>query len=133
MIFKEGQNFEKMYTVTETVYEAFIRVFGDNNPLHSDLSFAKSFGFKNKVMHGNILNGFLSHFVGECLPIKNVIIHSQEIHFKKPVYMGDILNFEAQVKEIHESVNAVELDFRFKNNDQVVAKGKIQIGILEGN
>ena len=133
MVFTEGQNFEKRYTVTETVYEAFIRVFGDNNPLHSDLSFAKSHGFISKVMHGNILSGFLSHFVGECLPLKNVIIHSQEIHFKKPVYLNDILNFEAQVKEIHESVNAVEFDFKFKCNDQVVAKGKIQIGVLVGN
>jgi len=133
MIFTAGQSFEKIYTVNETVYEVFIRVFGDNNPLHTDLVFAKSLGFENKVMHGNILNGFLSHFVGEGLPVKNVIIHSQEIHFKKPVYLNDVLNFEARVREIFESVNAVEFDFTFKNKDQIVAKGKIQIGILTSN
>lgn len=130
MLFRTGQHFERQYTVTETVYETFMNIFGDNNPLHSDLMFAQAQGFDSKVMHGNILNGFISHFVGECLPDKKVIIHSQEIQFKKPVYLNDVLNFEAIIDEIHESVNAVEFGFVFKNKDQVVAKGKIQIGIL---
>ena len=83
-------------------------------------------------MHGNILNGFLSYFIGECLPKKDVIIHSQEIQFKNPVYLNDELQFKATILDVYESVNTVEFKYEFRNVEtKVVAKGKIQIGILK--
>lgn len=73
---------EKIYYLTEEVYQAFQQCSNDRNPLHTNESFALSKGFGGKVMYGNILNAFISNFVGECLPIKDVIIHSQEIQYK---------------------------------------------------
>jgi 3-hydroxybutyryl-CoA dehydratase len=131
MIFKIEDKFERSFIVSDLIYDGFVHVFNDNNPLHTDDEFAIRYGFKRKVMHGNILNGFLSFFVGECLPVKNVIIHSQDIQFKNPVYLNDTLFFQATVSDISEAVNVVELKFRFVNSDtKVVSKGKIQIGIL---
>lgn len=131
MIFKIDDKFERSFTISESVYDGFIKTFGDNNPLHTDDQYAKKYGFKAKVMHGNILNGFLSFFIGESLPAKNVIIHAQDIQFKNPVYLNDTLLFQAVVSDISEAVNVVEFKFIFKNNDaKVVSKGKIQIGIL---
>ena len=99
--------------------------------MHTSDTFAREKGFKGRVMHGNILNGFLSYFIGECLPVKNVIIHSQEIQFKNPVYLNDELDFVAEVSGVFESVNSIEFKFSFKNAEKkTVAKGKIQIGLL---
>jgi 3-hydroxybutyryl-CoA dehydratase len=124
-----NQQFELKFTVAESVYLGFIENFQDKNPLHTNENFAISKGFKSKVMHGNILNGFLSYFIGEALPSKDVIIHSQEIQFKNPVYLNDDLVFKAEVSGIYESVKAIEFKFKFLNSDlKVVAKGKIQIG-----
>ena len=93
--------------------------------------FAIEKGFKGCVMHGNILNGYLSYFIGECLPFKNVIIHSQQINYNSPVYLNDTLHFEAEVEEVYDSVKAIEFKFSFKNSEQKkVAKGKIQIGLI---
>ena len=132
MIFKEGDQFKETFSITEKTYKGFIEVFNDKNPLHTEEKFATSNGFKSKVMHGNILNGYISFFVGECLPVKNVIIHSQTIQFKNPVYLNDKLDFEVKVSSIYESVNVVEFNFVFKNSGfKTVAKGKIQIGILQ--
>ncbi len=129
--FTKGQKFAETFTVSDNVYQGFIALFKDKNPLHTNERFASEKGFKEKVMHGNILNGFLSYFIGECLPVKDVIIHSQEIQFKNPVYLNDSLIFEATVSEIFESVNTIEFKFTFKNSsDKVVSKGKIQIGII---
>ena len=131
-MFKVNDNFEFEFVVEESIYNGFIHLFKDKNPLHTEVEFAQNKGFKDKVMHGNILNGFISFFVGECLPSKDVIIHSQEINFKNPVYMHDKLKFHAIVSDVFESVNAVEFKFSFKNSDlKVVAKGKIQIGLLK--
>jgi len=131
MLFTTGDKFAAKFVVTKAVYDGFISVFKDKNPLHVDESFAMEHGFKGRVMHGNILNGFLSWFIGECLPAKNVIIHSQEIQYKNPVYLNDNLSFDAQVTGVFESVDVIEFKFSFKNADAlVVAKGKFQIGLI---
>ncbi|MCW3077775.1 MAG: hypothetical protein JWO32_2384 [Bacteroidetes bacterium] len=129
-MFNTGDKINLKFVITEEVYNGFIFIFKDNNPLHTDAKYAAGKGFKERVMHGNILNGFLSYFIGECLPTKDVIIHSQQIDFSKPVYMNDSLNFEAEVEEIFESVKVVKFKFTFKNNEgKKVAKGSIQIGL----
>ena len=132
MIFKTGDLFIEIFVVTDKTYSGFIQLFKDENPLHTNEQFAKEKGFRGKVMHGNILNGFISYFIGECLPTKNVIIHSQEIQYKVPIYLNDKLKLEAEVKGIYESVNAVELKYNFTNSaSKTVAKGKVQIGLLK--
>jgi 3-hydroxybutyryl-CoA dehydratase len=128
---KKGDKFQRRFVVTEATYQGFISLFADRNPLHVDQTFAREKGFQSEVMHGNILNGFLSFFVGECLPLKNVIIHSQAIQFHKPVYKDDVLELHAEVSEVFESVNAFEFRFHFANQaDLKVAKGRLQIGII---
>ena len=80
-------------------------------------------------MYGNILNAFASALVGEHLPVKDIIIHSQDIQYKRPVFMGDKLEAEVKVDGI--SVNAVSFKFSFKNaKGLTVAKGHVQIGII---
>ena len=131
MIFNSNDKFEESFVVSKNTHQNFIQLSKDKNPLHINEAFASSKGFKGIVMHGNILNAFLSYFIGECLPTKDVIIHSQDIQFKNPVYLDDKLNFTASVSGVFESVNAVEFKYYFRNSQlKVVAKGKIQIGII---
>jgi 3-hydroxybutyryl-CoA dehydratase len=131
MIFAEGDIFTADFKVSNEVYNGFLSTFKDHNPLHTDENFAIGKGFTGMVMHGNILNGFLSYFIGECLPTKDVIIHSQEIQFKNAVFVEDTLAFKAIVSGVYESVNAVEFKFTFLNAaGKTAAKGKIQIGII---
>jgi 3-hydroxybutyryl-CoA dehydratase len=119
------------FKVSEKIYQNFIDIFEDKNPLHTDLTFAQSHGFEDKVMHGNILNGFISFFIGEKLPMKNVMILSQEIHYISPIFLNDNLKFVSEITNISESVNVVEFKFTFINAQQKkVAKGKISIKIL---
>ncbi len=119
------------FEVTPAVYNAFQQCSGDFNPLHTQEEFAKSKGFNECVMYGNILNGFVSYFVGMLLPTQDVIIHSQDIAYKNPVFMNDKLDFTAKVEDISEAVQAVIFKFAFRNESgRVVAKGHVQIGVL---
>lgn len=129
---KKGDRFAFTFVIDSKVHEGFISVFKDLNPLHTDENYARQKGFSGKVMHGNILNGFLSYFIGELLPVKNVIIHTQSINYKNPVYLNDEINFEATVEEVYESVGAIGLIYEFRNpaKNHVSAKGKIQIGLI---
>ena len=130
-MFKIGDEFNSKFKISKDIYDGFVNIFNDKNPMHVDLVFAKNHGFSGKVMHGNILNGFISYFIGEQLPVKNIVILTQSINYSNPVYLNDILNFKALVFEIYESVNVINFKFNFTNHKSVVvAKGKVQIKIL---
>jgi acyl dehydratase len=128
---KKGDTFICPFTVSTDLYEGFIKLFKDTNPIHTDDEFARSKGFPRKISYGNILCGFISNFTGECLPIKEVFEQRLEIKFLKPVYVNDQVTLHAEIEDVYESVNTIEFKFFFENQDKVkVAKGKIQIGLL---
>lgn len=128
---KTGDKFSKEFKVTEDIYQGFMSLFNDRNPIHRDRSLAKQKGFKDVVMFGNILNGFISCFFGELLSDKSVIIQTQNIKYFNPVYLNDELVLIAEIVDVFESVNLVEFKYTFtKDINLKIANGKIQIGIL---
>ncbi|MBQ7425793.1 MAG: hypothetical protein IJV20_00835 [Prevotella sp.] len=122
------------YQVTPEVYKAFQLCSQDMNPLHTDEAFAQEKGFESRVMYGNILNAFISHFVGMCLPTPDVMIQSQDISFHKPVFLHDEITLQAGIDTVSEAVNIINYKLKFyKKTDagrQLVAKGHVQIGLL---
>lgn len=125
------KEYQHKFVVTQVVYDGFQQCSGDFNPLHTQEAFAKSKGFSECVMYGNILNGFVSYFIGMLLPTPDVIIHSQDIMFKNPVFLNDELEFTAKVEDISEVVNTVIFKYTFRNAaGKLVARGHVQIGVI---
>lgn len=122
------------YQVTPEVYKNFQLCSSDLNPLHTDATFASSKGFASVVMYGNILNAFISHFVGMLLPTREVMIQSQDICFQKPVYLNDEITLESSIDTVSEAVNIIQYKLRFfrmkGDKREAVAKGHVQIGLL---
>ena len=125
-----GDKFTEHFVVSKSIQEGFIYMFGDRHRLHTDAPYAIARGFRSEVMHGNILNGFLSYFVGMCFPVPEVIILSQEIKFQRPVYLDDKLALEVVIHDVHHSVNVVELSCKFRNvaDNKTVASAKVSVG-----
>ncbi len=125
------KEYQHKFVVTQAVYDGFQQCSGDFNPLHTNQDFAKEKGFPQCVMYGNILNGFVSYFIGMLLPSQEVIIHSQDIMFKNPVFLNDELDFTAKVEDISEVVNTVIFKYAFRNvAGKLVARGHVQIGVI---
>lgn len=127
-----GARYSHSYVLTEAVYRGFIDVFGDTNELHVNDSYARERGFKAKVMHGNIINGFISHFVGMVFPAGEVVIHHLGLDYKSPSYLGDELVVEAVVDQKIEAVKTLVLKITVTNKteDKVCAKGRLQVGVF---
>ena len=133
---EQTEKIEHTYQVSPEVYHAFQSCSGDFNPLHTDVAFAQSKGFANCVMYGNILNAFISHFVGMLLPTSEVMIQSQDISFHKPVFLNDQISLEATVDTVSEAVGIIEYKLKFRRisdgiKPELVAKGHVQIGLLK--
>lgn len=133
--FINQENIILEFAVAEDIYFAFQRVSGDFNPLHTDTGFARRKGFKERVMYGNILNAFVSFFVGMSLPSRDVIIQSQDIAFHKPVFLNDRILLKASVDSFSEATRTIQYKLRFERNDSalkntLIAKGHVQIGLI---
>ena len=122
-----GTDFQQSYVISEDVYQRFLALFGDASPLHVDDGVAVSCGFAAKLMHGAILNGFISNFVGMNFPGRRTLELGVEIRFLKPTYVGDALELHATVKERLESRKVVVLHFVFKRQGIAVARGIVSV------
>jgi 3-hydroxybutyryl-CoA dehydratase len=124
-----GDRFTEHFIVSADIHKGFIALFGDRHPLHTDAGYAVARGFQSEVMHGNILNGFLSYFIGECLPEREVMILAQEIKYQRPVYLEDRLILEAEIVAEHHSVNVIELACKFRKeiDGKIVASAKVHV------
>lgn len=134
---EKSQALEMTYLVTQEVYDAFQKCSNDMNPLHTNEEFANQKGFPECVMYGNILNAFVSHFVGMALPSLDVMIETQDIQFRKPIYLGDEITIKAAPEDVSEAVKIVNFKLKFyrpaEKKPELVATGHVQIGMLHDN
>jgi acyl dehydratase len=124
-----GMKMQHDYAITPAVYENFLAAFQDHSPVHVDEAYARQSGFAGKVMHGAILNGFVSHFVGMIFPGKPSLLLAVDLRFVQPSYLGDALQLEAVVSQKLDSQRVIVLDLAVKNLTQnhLAARGRAQV------
>ncbi len=89
------------HVISAEEVEAFIRLSGDTNPLHTNDPFAQQHGFRQRVVHGMLLNAFVSRIIGTVLPGPGALWLSESTRFLRPVYPGD--RIEAVIRVAHRS------------------------------
>jgi 3-hydroxybutyryl-CoA dehydratase len=121
------------YVITPEVYAHFLAAFQDHSPVHVDEAFAKSRGFAGKVMHGSVLNGFISHFVGMRFPGRFSLLLSVDLRFANPSYLGDTIQLTSTVSQKMEAQKVVVLDVALTNTTRncPAARGRIQVMLKE--
>ncbi len=128
-----SSNIKYTYQITPEVYFSFQRCSNDFNPLHTDEIFAGTKGYGGRVMYGNILNAFISHFVGMLLPTRDVMILTQNINFRKPLFMNDEVLLEASIEEVSDAAGYVLYKLKFKRlgaKNELVASGHVRVGLI---
>lgn len=119
-------------TVTEDMQNSFRQITGDINPLHKDEEYAKNKGYANKVVFGMLTASFYSTLAGVYLPGEKSLIHSVEVKFSKPVYVGDVLTIEGKVDEKNDTYRLIRIKASIKNQKgEKVSKASMQIGLID--
>ena len=128
----EGMADERDYVITPAVYEDFLRIFGDRSPLHVDAGYAKTCGFDSFLMHGAILNGFISNFVGMVFPGGRSLELSVDIRYSQPCYLGDTLRLHGKIVQKLDLHQVVVLHLTFLNQTRggTAATGRVQIKMM---
>jgi 3-hydroxybutyryl-CoA dehydratase len=116
--------------VTEQMVDCFARLTGDVSPLHADDAFAIVLGHPGRVVHGMFVASFISTLVGVYLPGRQALLHGVDVHFHKPVYIGDALTVSGEVSHVSEAARQIELKAKITNQRGViVCKATVKVGL----
>ena len=108
--------------ITEKDIDNFAKLTGDNNPVHTNLDFAKKTIFKQKVAHGFLSASLISTLIATKLPGPGSIYLSQNLKFLAPVFIDDLVRVKVTVKEIDHEKKKVKLQTEcFKNEKKIIS------------
>lgn len=118
--------------VDEVKMQKFLEISDDNNPMHIDHIFAKSNGMKDRIVYGLLTSSFYSTLVGVHLPGKFALLHSIDIQFSKPVFIGDKLTITGEIFKINKMFRQIELKAYILNQkNEKISRAKIKIGLKD--
>ena len=118
--------------ITQDMLESFCHLSGDYNPLHLDHAYATAFGFKTNVVYGLLTTSLYSRLCGMQLPGELCLLHSLNVSFKNPVYVGDNLTTSGEITSISHAVKVIMIRAKICNSHGViVSTAKIQTGVRE--
>lgn len=115
-----GDTARRSRTLSEADVEAFAEISGDRNPLHFDDVFAAGTKFGRRVVQGGLTTGILHALVAMDLPGPGSVFLSQDWKFTAPVFIGDTVTAEAEVRSVHPSKPVTELAVRVVRQDGTV-------------
>lgn len=116
-------------SVTAADILKFAEVSGDNNPLHSDPTYAARTRFKQPIAHGMFGAGIISAALGTKLAPNSVVIYlGQNLQFRAPVVAGDTLTATCTVTKVDTERNRLTLDTVVKKQDDTeVIRGEATV------
>jgi phosphate acetyltransferase len=105
-----GQAARMVRTLTLADIQAFAAVSGDTNPAHLDPEYANATLFHGVIGHGMWGGSLISSLLGTIFPGPGTIYLERNLHFSRPVRIGDTLNVTVTCISKQDDKKTVELD-----------------------
>ncbi|XP_078052202.1 uncharacterized protein LOC144478308 [Augochlora pura] len=104
-------------TITNDDILCFSKLTGDYNTVHT--------GSANNLVHGALLNGFVSGVIGTKLPGPGTILVQQNVKYPKPCYAGDEIEIKVQIVSMRKIIKCEYVCIA--NEEKVVLKGEAKL------
>ena len=115
-----GQSASYTRTLNQADIQAFAAVSGDVNPAHLDPEYARNTLCHGVIAHGMWGGALISTVLGTQLPGPGTIYLEQNLHFSKPVRIGDTLTVTVTVLSKDDEKKRVTLDCLIKNQQDII-------------
>jgi acyl dehydratase len=120
-----GQTARRSATLTADHVRQYSDITGDRNPLHFDADFTARTRFKELIVQGGLTTGLLHALVAMDMPGPGTVFLSQNWRFTSPVFIGDTITAEAEVKSTHQTKPIVQLAIRVtRQTGETVLEGE---------
>lgn len=101
------------------------KLINDTNPVHYDSVYCKKTSFKKPIVPGLLVSSLFGGLLGSRLPGKGTIYLGQELKFKNPVYIQEMV--ESKIEVIHTRNDKPIIKFRTsctKENGDIAVEGE---------
>ena len=121
-----GDKAHRSLQLTAQHVAAYAEISGDRNPLHFDRDFALATGkLADLIVQGGLTTGLLHALVAMDLPGPGTVFLSQNWKFTAPVYIGDTITAEVEVRSVHATKPVCQLSVRVtRQTGETVLEGE---------
>jgi len=116
-----GQTFEIERSFSTEDVERFAAVSGDWSPLHVDRDYAATTEFGGCLVHGMLLASLFSQLVGMRIPGTLALYLGQDLAFRRPVMVGEIVKASIKVTSKNETTATLGLATEVRGAGGLVA------------
>ncbi len=103
----QSASVEKRFTHEDV--HAFAALSLDFNPVHLDADFAKETMFGKQIVHGILVSSLFSGLLGKHLPGEGTIYLGQNLKFKKPIFLDQLVKATVEVTHIRDDKPIITL------------------------
>jgi 3-hydroxybutyryl-CoA dehydratase len=107
--------------MTEADVISFAGISEDFNPIHLDREYAEKSRYKAQIIHGMMAASLFSGLFGTKLPGRGCVYKSQNLNFRRAIYVGDEVEAKIEITAVDKESKTVA----FKTI--CVARGKLAI------
>jgi 3-hydroxybutyryl-CoA dehydratase len=122
----EGLSAGLSFTISAQDMADFMRLSGDDNPIHSDAAFAQGCGFEGPIVYGALMIAAISRLLGTKLPGHGCVWHSLKIDFRAPLYVDQPASLTGRVTYCNAELQLLRVALRISSGDRIVATGEAQ-------
>lgn len=123
-----GQTARYSKRVGEREIALFAQACGDVNPVHIDADYAATTAFGGRIAHGMLTGALISAALAMELPGPGTVFLSQNLRFREPVMLGDLVTVELEVTDKRSRLRRVTLECTARNQaGKVVASGTAEV------
>ena len=122
-----GDSAEITKYMTLDMIKAFAAISEDFNPVHIDADYASKSRYKRQIIHGLMASSLFSGLFGTQLPGEGCVYKSQNIRFKRPIYVGDEVTAKIEVVNVDVNKKVISFTTRCFVNGKVMIDGESEI------
>lgn len=121
---KIGQSYEMQRRFSEQDIKSFADLSHDTNPIHTDPEFARNSRFGRLIVPGFLTASLFSAIIGTKFPGIGSVYLNQNMIFRNPVFIDQLVKASVSVKELYPEKNRVLLEtLCMDENDVLLIEG----------
>ncbi len=120
--------------ISENVHNNFGNFSGDKSPIHTKKVFYNKNGYKKKLGYGFLLTSILSQIYGMYYPGGSELCLRQICDFKKPFFVGDILNIKLKIVQKNQFGNLITIQskiIRMKKELVFIGEAILKLSLIK--
>lgn len=113
--------------MVETDVIGFSKISEDFNPVHLDKEYAENSRYKAQIVHGLMAASLFSGLFGTKMPGQGCVYKSQNLKFKRAIYIGDEVEAKVEITAVDKEKKIVTFKTVCLVRNKVAIDGEAEI------